>query len=215
MYFHRNLLTKHTDTQTDVHRIADQLTHHTCEVEHIRIRQIPDLVVIGYVRECSKHPNADTLSVCQVDCWSHGVFQILTGGENISSHMYVPVALPGCHLPVIDLTIISRKMRGMESNGMICSKGELGINEDEDEHRIRILQRDQTDHIDPTVLQSTWLGDMIDLTMQDLGVWLGSKYPYLNNWIIEVDNKTLTHRPDLTWHRGLAQEISLLDSLSA
>lgn len=116
MYFHRNILSRHVSLSSDVYTIADRLIHKTCEVEHIHIRNIPPLVVIGYVRQCEKHPNADTLSVCQVDCGTHGVFQILTGGENIASDMYVPVALLGCYLPVIDLTIVSRKMRGMESN---------------------------------------------------------------------------------------------------
>jgi phenylalanyl-tRNA synthetase beta chain len=68
---------------------------------------------------------------------SHGNFQICTGGENVQKDQFVPVALPGCYLlSSIDLQISEREMRGQDSNGMICSKTELGINEDEDKHWI-------------------------------------------------------------------------------
>lgn len=210
MYFHRALLSKHLDVTDIDHTIADQLIHKTCEVEHIQMRNIPDRVVIGYVSECTKHPNADTLSVCQVDCGSHGVFQILTWWENITSDMYVPVALPDCYLPAVDLHIVGRKMRWLDSNGMICSKSELGIREDEDQHWIWILHRTTADGIDQEILDIQWRGDMPDLTHSDKGISLAIKYPWLNNWILEVDNKTLTHRPDLTGHYGLAQEINTI-----
>ena len=72
-------------------------------------------------------------------------------------------------------------MRGLESNGMICSKGELQILEDEDKHWIWLL-----------------LEDFDDLSEQDCGTGLGIKYPWLNRQIWEVDNKSITHRPDLT-----------------
>lgn len=214
MYFHHNLLTKFADITHDPRYISDQLTHKTCEVEHLVVREIPDLVVIWKVIQCIKHPNADTLFVCQVDCGHHGVFQIITGGINIASDIYVPVALPGCHLPMIDLTISHRTMRWLESNGMICSKWELWIHEDEDQHWIWILQRNTTS-IDADALYPQQADDMSDIVIEDIGIWLAHKYPRLNNRIIEVDNKTLTHRPDLTWHRGLAQEIKIITSLSS
>ena len=103
---------------------------------------------------------------------------------------FVPTALPGCHLPVIDLTIEPRKLRGEDSNGMICSKGELGINEDEEHHWIWLLGE-----------------DFDDLTDADCGVALKQKYPRLEVYIFDVDNKTVTHRPDLTGHFGLAWEL--------
>lgn len=93
----------------------------------------------------------------------------------------MPVAIPGCYLPAIDLKIEPRQMRGEDSNGMICSKGEIGINEDEEMHRIWILNE-----------------DLSDLSDADIGAPLGEKYPRMNNAILDVDNKTVTHRPDLT-----------------
>lgn len=170
--------------------IANNLTCKICEIEDVVTRNIPELVVIGKVTDASKHPEADKLMVCQLDCGSHGVFQICTGGENVDVGMYVPVALPGCHLPVINLSIEPRKMRWLDSNGMICSKTELGINEDAEHH---------------------WIWDMTkdfdDLSDADIGLSLGKKYPWLESWILDVENKTITHRPDLTWHFGIATEL--------
>ena len=215
MYFHYNLLSRHLTINIPVQDVANALIHKTCEVEHIKIRQIPDRVVIGYVEEINSHPNADALTVCQIDCGFHGIFQILTGWKNINTGMYVAVALPDCYLPEIDLHIVPRKMRWLESNGMICSKEELGIYEDEDKHWIWILKRIVSHHIDPQILSQEWSWDMLDLTSKDIGMWLVQKYPRLNNRILEVDNKTLTHRPDLTWHSGLAQEIATIQHLSS
>ena len=72
-------------------------------------------------------------------------------------------------------------MRGLESNGMICSKEELGINEDMEKHSIWSLTE-----------------DLDDISSDDLGIPLTDKFPRLENWIFEVDNKSLTNRPDLT-----------------
>ncbi|MEI7477087.1 MAG: hypothetical protein WCJ81_00595 [bacterium] len=102
--------------------IANNLILKACEVEEIIKRQLPDEVVIGKVIDIRKHPQADKLVVCMLDCGGKGKYQICTGGENVVLDSYVPVALPGCYLPVIDLKIDPRKMRGEESNGMICSK---------------------------------------------------------------------------------------------
>ena len=63
-----------------------------------------------------KHPQADKLVVCELFCGEKGNFTICTGGENVVEGSYVAVALPGCHLPVINLTIEPRKLRGEDSN---------------------------------------------------------------------------------------------------
>ena len=177
----------------DAEVFANDLTLKTCEVEEVISRTIPEKVVIGKTTAVGKHPEADKLSVCQVDCGSVWSFQILTGGENIITGAYVAVAIPGCYLPVIDLQIEGRKMRWLDSNGMICSKGELWINEDEGQHWIWLLAE-----------------DFDDLTDADLGTPLSVKYPWLDSFVLDVDNKTVTHRPDLTGHFGLAVEARTL-----
>ena len=112
----------------------------------------------------------------------------------------MPIALIDCFLPAINLTIAPREMRGEASNGMICSKEELGIPEDLEEKWIWILQ----------MVGSTNGGDMDDITDADLGTALAEKYPWLQSWTMDVDNKTITHRPDLFGHFGLANELQAM-----
>ena len=190
MKFSRNLLKQYISLDDSIDAISQQLTLKSCEVEEVITRTIPDNVLIGKATSVEQHPNADKLVVCQVNCGKAGNFQIITGGENMVADRFVPVAIPGCYLPVIDLTIGEREMRGTMSSGMICSKEEIGIMEDMDKHRIWLLDEDLT-----------------DLSDDDLGTPLGEKYPWLNNSIIDVDNKTLTHRPDMTGHLWLASEL--------
>ena len=79
---------------------------------------------------------------------------------------------------------------------MICSKGELGILEDEDQHWIWTLQ------YAPNTPEEkiTQPADFDDITDADLGIALKDKYPRLEAYIFDVDNKTITNRPDLTGH---------------
>ena len=143
MLFSTNLLKQWIELPSDYSLLNKELIAKLFEIEHGETnRTYPDLLVLGKVTEVHKHPNADTLFVCQVHCGAHGNFQICTGWENIAAWQYVPTALPWCYLPAIDLTIGERKMRWEDSNGMICSKWELGILEDEDKHRIRDMTND-------------------------------------------------------------------------
>lgn len=193
MRYSLSLLKKYIGVQDTAENIARKLTLKTCEIEEIIERNLPKEIVIGKVLEVKQHENADKLKVCQIDCGKAGKYQICTGGENIIANVFVPVAIPGCYLPAIDLKIEPRKMRWEESNGMICSKGEIGIMEDEDKHWIWIMNE-----------------DLSDLSDADIGTPLGEKYPWMNNAILDVDNKTVTHRPDLTGHFGIAWEIQAL-----
>lgn len=168
----------------------------TCEIEEINKRNIADSIVIGYTTSCEKHPDADKLSVCQVDCGNKGSYQIICGGSNIAAGLYVPVALPGTVFEKVGITIEPRKMRGIESNGMICSKEELGINEDIEKHTIWDLKE-----------------DLDDISDKDLWTPLKEKFPRLENRVMEVDSKSLTNRPDLTGHFGAAVELNAIYSV--
>lgn len=84
-------------------------------------------VVVGYVQSCEQHPNADKLNLCQVDVGDQKL-QIICGAPNIATGQKVAVAKPGAVLPG-DFKIKKVKLRGIESNGMICSLQELGIDE--------------------------------------------------------------------------------------
>ncbi len=85
-------------------------------------------VLVGQVLEIASHPDADKIRVCQVDTGS-GPSQIICGAWNFEAGAIVPVAAPGAVLPG-DFEIGLRSIRGVESNGMICSEHELGIGDD-------------------------------------------------------------------------------------
>ncbi|MCL2500136.1 MAG: phenylalanine--tRNA ligase subunit beta [Defluviitaleaceae bacterium] len=82
-------------------------------------------VVVGQIKSLERHPDADKLWVTQTDVGANGVLQIVTGADNLKASDYIPVALHGSTLAG-GLKIKKSKMRGQESNGMLCSIGELG-----------------------------------------------------------------------------------------
>ncbi len=102
-------------------------------------------VVTGKVLTCEPHPDSDHLSVCTVDAGTGEILQIVCGAPNVKADIIVPVALNGAKLPG-GIKIKKTKMRGVESNGMLCSHEELGISEDvlgyEPEYGILILPDD-------------------------------------------------------------------------
>lgn len=108
--------------------LADRITKTGIEVEGIEyIAAKSTNVVVGYVEECEKHPNADKLNLCQVNVGDE-TLQIICGAPNIAKGQKVAVAKPGAVLPG-NFKIKKAKLRGVESNGMICSLQELGIEE--------------------------------------------------------------------------------------
>jgi len=109
----------------DPQELADKITLHSVEVESVQ--QVSDAtdVIIGYVEKKEQHPDADKLSVCQVNLGEETV-QIVCGAPNVDAHQLVPVAIKGAVLPG-GFKIKKTKIRGQVSNGMICSATELGI----------------------------------------------------------------------------------------
>ena len=113
--------------------LAETLTMAGFEVEEIEDRRTwANGVVIGKVLERQPHPNADKLSVCQVDIGADEILNIVCGAANVKADIYVPVATTGTYLPNIDLKIKPAKLRGVASQGMICSLKELGLPTDAD-----------------------------------------------------------------------------------
>ena len=113
----------------DLHELAVKITKAGVNVEKVIDSRIENLV-IGEVKECIDHPDSDHLHICQVDIGSKTV-QIVCGAPNVRKGLKVLVALPGCVLP--EGTIEAGKIRGQESNGMICALFELGLEEKNDE----------------------------------------------------------------------------------
>lgn len=120
--------------------LAEKLTRSGIEVDAVESRNTGvSNVVIGYVKEKSKHPDADRLNVCIVDAGQGEDLQIVCGAANVAAGQKVPVALVGAKLPG-DLHIKRSKLRGVESQGMICSAKELGLND-------KLLAKDQQEGI--------------------------------------------------------------------
>jgi len=129
-----NWLKDYVALDASVDELSRALTLLGLEVEQIIRTGAPLLshVVVGEVLVRDKHPNADKLSVCQVDLGpAGGVKTIVCGAQNYKVGDRVPVALPGAVLPG-DFVIKQSKIRGQLSDGMMCSPKELGITEDAD-----------------------------------------------------------------------------------
>ena len=114
----------------DLIKVADDVTKAGINVEAVITNHIDNLVV-GEVLECVDHPDSDHLHVCKVNVGKETV-QIVCGAPNVRAGIKVIVALPGAVLPG-DFEIKAGKIRGEESNGMICALFELGLEEKTDE----------------------------------------------------------------------------------
>ena len=107
--------------------IVEKLNSIGLEVDGVSNVCIPSRVVVGFVVDKQKHENSDKLSVCMVDVGEKngGILQIVCGAKNVDKNQFVPVALEGAKIG--EITIKPTSLRGVESNGMICSSSELGL----------------------------------------------------------------------------------------
>ncbi|MBW4583298.1 MAG: phenylalanine--tRNA ligase subunit beta [Tildeniella nuda ZEHNDER 1965/U140] len=125
-----NWLRELVDITMSPEALAEMLTMAGFEVEEIEDRQTwADGVVVGKVVDRQPHPNADRLSVCQVDIGAADLSTIVCGASNVKAGLFVPVATLGTFLPKVGdgLKIKPAKLRGVASEGMICSLAELGL----------------------------------------------------------------------------------------
>jgi phenylalanyl-tRNA synthetase beta chain len=124
-------LREYCDPDLDVHAIEERLTMTGTKVEAIHHHGVrsPEHFVVGLVQTCERHPDADRLSICQVDLGAaapEGVVTIVCGAPNVAAGQTVAVACPGAVMP--DGTQIKRaKLRGVASEGMILAEQELAI----------------------------------------------------------------------------------------
>ena len=115
----------------DLVELANKITKSGINIEKVTSNKIDNLV-IGEVLECTDHPDSDHLHVCKVNVGTE-VIQIVCGASNVRAGLKVIVALPGAILPG-DFEIKKGKIRGVESNGMICALFELGLEEKTEEN---------------------------------------------------------------------------------
>lgn len=151
------------------------------EVDSIESYEIPNKIIFGRVLECEKHPDADKLNVCQVDIGT-SIRQIVCGASNVKVGLDVVVATIGAEMPS-GLIIKSTKLRGIESEGMICSATEIGLPDCQD----GILELDSS------------VGDY------DLGQELSESKVFSDD-IIEIE--LTANRGDCLSIRGVARDLS-------
>jgi len=168
---------------------------HTAEVEEIvSEKQAFEHMVIGQIQTLTKHPNADTLWICQVDIGEKDPVQIVCGGSNLEKNQKVAVAKIGASVlwhgegePVI---MKKTAIRWEESYGMICAANEIGMEKAfplKDDHEIVDLSG--VDFAAGTPLYEVFGKD---------------------DEVLEIDNKAINHRPDLFSYIGILREISVL-----
>jgi phenylalanyl-tRNA synthetase beta chain len=133
MKFTLGWLKDHLDTNADAATIADRLTKLGLEVESVEDRS-KDLAPfrVAYVIEAKPHPNADRLRVCMVDAGEGEPVQVVCGAPNARTGMKGVFAPAGSHIPGTGLDLKKGVIRGVDSNGMLCSAREMGLGQDHD-----------------------------------------------------------------------------------
>jgi phenylalanyl-tRNA synthetase beta chain len=181
MKFSVSWLREFVDLPESPEEIAELLTRAGVETENIETRSAKiDKVIVSQILASLRHPNADRLTICEVDDGSGTKRQIVCGATNYKVGDKVPLALPGAKLP--DGTEIRKsKLRGIESEGMLCSPIELGLGSDA--AGLLILSPDAK-----------------------VGTPIGDLFPA--NTILDVE--ITPNRGDLLSHFGLAREIAAL-----
>ena len=195
-------LQRYVDLPADLtyEQIAYDLTMRTVEVEEIinTADKFHDIVV-GEIKEVRLHPNADALKVCIVDVGEEDLKQIVCGGSNLIEGHKVCVSKPGAEVvwhgegePVL---IKESKLRGVKSYGMICGATEVYLED---------------------FFPLTDEREIVDFTAKGYDCEVGqcvAEVVGLDDVILEVDNKSLSNRPDLWGHLGVARELAAIYKL--
>ncbi len=169
-------------------QIAESLTTKLAEVEQIiAIRREIDKIIVGEVLEVNKIEESKKLTYCKVRVSDNTINDIICGAPNVKKGLKVAVCMPGgriydAHNEGKTIEITQKTMFGITSNGMICSAKELGISNDHE----GIMELE--DQLVP--------GTNLDEILKD--------------FVYEIENKSLSHRPDCFSHEGIAREISAI-----
>ncbi|MBR6790644.1 MAG: phenylalanine--tRNA ligase subunit beta [Oscillospiraceae bacterium] len=181
-------LKRYVDIDVSVEELCDKMTMSGFEVEGVEdLSKTMDNVVAARILKKEKHPDADKLSVCQMDVGTGEPIQIITGADNIFEGALVPAALHDSHLPN-GVHIKKGKLRGLPSNGMMCSGEELCLKEGDypgaEVHGILILEGDWAPGTD--------MREVLGLTD------------------VIIDFSILSNRPDCNSVLGIAREVAVV-----
>lgn len=192
-----NLIRKYIDLPKDItdEQIAYDMTLRTVEVDSVEktAEKFHDIVV-GKILEVKQHPNADKLRICMTDIGEESPVQIVCGGSNLYEGEYVVVCKPGAvvvwHGEGEPVKIQKTKMRGETSYGMICAAEEVYLSDFF--HAV-----DEDSIIDLKGIEckpGQNIAELVDM----------------NDTVLEIDNKSLSNRPDLWGHYGIARELATI-----
>ena len=156
----------------------------TAEVENEIFMKGSDLsgIVVAEIKSVEEHPESKKLHLLKVDIGEAELVDVVCGAPNVAVGLKVPFAKLGAQIG--DITIAPRKLAGYTSNGMCCSEKELGISDNNDGLMI----------LDSAFAVGTDIKTLFDI----------------DDIIFEVDNKSLTNRPDLWGHYGIAREFAAI-----
>lgn len=192
-----NLIKKYIDLPKDLtpEQIARDLTIKTVEVEGTEnVAEKYHDIVVGKILEVNAHPNADKLRVCIVDIGEEKPVQIVCGGSNLYVGEYVVVSKPGAkvvwHGEGEPVEIKAMPMRGVDSYGMICGAEEVFLDG-------YFKPQSETEIVDLKGVDCRPGQNIAEIINAD-------------DVVIEIDNKSLTNRPDLWGHYGIARELSAI-----
>lgn len=173
----------------DPGQLGELITVHSAEVEgYTDLAESFNNIVVGKIKSIKPHPDADKLTITETSVGGK-THQIVCGAGNIYEGMYAPVALPGAKIKWHgkgDLVKLKpTKVRGVMSDGMLCAGEEIGLENKED-----------------------GIYDLKGLDVKE-GMPLAKVFSK-DDIVFEIDNKSLTHRPDLWGHYGMAREIAAI-----
>jgi phenylalanyl-tRNA synthetase beta chain len=185
MWISLNMISKITDISgISAEDLAHRLTMATAEIESIHPMNAHfSNIVTAKILEVKKHPGADKLTLVDLDTGSEKL-RVVCGAPNHRTGDIVPLAKVGTKFSE-EFVIKKSKIRGEESSGMLCSAKELGLSDDHS-------------------------GIMIFPAETPTGKTLAELFPDWVDTLLELDNKSVTHRPDLWSHVGIAREIGAL-----
>lgn len=179
-------INQYVDMDVTPKQFADEMTMSGSKVETVELQGAEVVnVVIGRIEKIEPHPDADKLVICQLNVGKEELLQIVTGAKNVSEGDYVPVALNGSTLPG-GVKIKTGKLRGVVSNGMLCSFHELGLTQNDvpygDDNGILLLPKDREYELGADIRPMFGLDDYV------------------------VDFEITSNRPDCLSVTGLARE---------
>ena len=196
MKFSLNWIKEYVDLPSDLtpEKLAHDLTMTTVEVEEAYdLGASLDGLFVGKILSVDPHPNADKLRICSVDCGGQSPLSIVCGGTNLNVDHLVAVAVPGSmvrwHGEGEPVEIKPAKLRGVMSYGMICASNEIGLAD--------LFPAEHAEILDITNFNCK-PGDKLADALK------------LDDIILDIDNKSMTNRPDLWGHYGLARELAAI-----